>query len=88
MYREVGDKQLSGDPHSYYVRTKRIVAAVEGDGGAVILFQIRDDMIDLLIYWHAHDDQIAALELDSSGEWVLTAGVDGLIKICSIQPHK
>lgn len=83
------DTQLSGDPHTVIMsEPKRIVAAAEDDGGAVILFQIRDDMIDLLIYWDAHDDQIAALELDSSGEWVLTAGVDGLIKICSIQPHK
>ena len=68
VYREVGDKQLSGDPHSYYDRTKRIVAAVEGDGGAVIIIQIRDDKIHLLTYSDAHDDQIAALELDSSGE--------------------
>jgi hypothetical protein len=66
MYWEVGDKQLSGDPHSYYVRTKRIVAAVEGDGGAVIIFQIRDDRIHLLTYSDAHHDQIAALALDSS----------------------
>jgi hypothetical protein len=45
---------------------KRIVAAVEGDGGAVIIFQIRDDKIHLLTYSDAHHDQIAALALDSS----------------------
>jgi hypothetical protein len=47
---------------------KRIVAAAEDDGGAVIIIQIRDDKIHLLTYSDAHDDQIAALELDSSGE--------------------
>jgi hypothetical protein len=49
-------------------KPKRIVAAAEDDGGAVILFQIRDDKTHLLTYSDAHDDQIAALELDSSGE--------------------
>jgi WD40 repeat protein len=69
-------------------KPRRIVAAAEDDGGAVIIYQIRDDKTHLLTYSDAHDDQIAALALDNSREWVLTAGVDGLIKIWSIQPHK
>jgi WD40 repeat protein len=89
MYREVGDRQLSGDPHKFIMsEPKRIISAAEDDGGAVIIFQIRDDKIHLLTYSDAHHDQIAALALDNSPECVLTAGVDGLIKIWSIQPHK
>jgi hypothetical protein len=65
----VGDRQLSGDPHRVVIsEPKRIVAAAEDDGRAVIIIQIRDDKIHLLTYSDAHDDQIAALELDSSGE--------------------